>query len=216
MKPDDEIKRDVEAELKWSPQIKDADIAVNVHEGEVTLSGFTGTYFEKYQAKVVCRRVRGVAAIVDHVQVKPATAVPTDPEIERATLSALQFALPFACEQIVPTVTQGRIALDGSVEWQFQREAAEIAVRHLHGVVSVQNSIRIKPRVAAENIKHRIEDAFRRIAEVDAKHITVDADGSEVTLRGEVRSWTERDHAQQTAWSAPGVTHVNNALTVRT
>jgi osmotically-inducible protein OsmY len=99
---------------------------------------------------------------------------------------------------------------------QFQREAAEIAVRHLHGVVSVQNSIRIKPRVAAENIKHRIEDAFRRIAEVDAKHITVDADGSEVTLRGEVRSWTERDHAQQTAWSAPGVTHVNNALTVRT
>jgi osmotically-inducible protein OsmY len=216
MKPDDEIKRDVEAELKWSPQIKDADIAVKVHDGAVTLSGFTGTYFEKFQAKIVCRRVSGVAAIVDHIQVKPTTGAPTDAEIEQAARTALNVALPFACEQIVPTVRQGRIALNGSVEWQFQREAAESAVHHLHGVLSVQNLIRITPRAAAENIKHRIEDAFRRIAEVDAKHITVDADGSEVTLRGEVRSWTERDHAQQTAWSAPGVTHVNNALTVRT
>ncbi len=215
MRTDDEIKRDVEAELKWSPQINETDIAVKVNGGEVTLTGFTGTYYEKYQAEVVGRRVKGVAAIANDIQVKPASGSPTDPEIARAALTALKFALPFTSEQIKPTVSQGRVSLEGSVEWQFQREEAESAVRHLSGVISVQNSIRLKPRVAAENIKHRIEDAFRRIAEVDAKHITVDANGSEVTLRGEVRSWSERDQAQQTAWSAPGVTHVNNGITVR-
>jgi len=204
MKTDDEIKRDVEAELKRSPQINETDIAVKVNDGEVTLTGFTGTYYE------------GVAAIANDIQVKPAAGAATDPEIARAALTALKFALPFTWEQIQPTVAQGRVSLEGIVEWQFQREDAESAVRHLDGVISVLNSIRIQPRVAPENIKHRIEDAFRRNAVVDAKHISVDTDGSEVTLRGEVRSWAERDQAQQTAWSAPGVSNVKNSLTVRT
>ncbi len=124
--------------------------------------------------------------------------------------------MPLNDEQVKPSVAQGRVSLEGEVEWHFQRELAENAVRHLPGVISVLNGIRIRPRAAPEHIKHRIEDAFRRIAAVDARHISVDADGSEVTLRGEVRSWAERDQAQQTAWSAPGVSSVNNAITVRT
>jgi osmotically-inducible protein OsmY len=215
MKTDDEIKRDVEAELRWSPQINETDIAVKVTGGELTLSGFTGSYYEKYQAEVVARRIKGVAALANDIQVRLAAGGPSDPEIARAALTALKFALPLDWEQIKPTVTQGRVSLEGEVEWHFQREAAENAVRHLDGVISVLNSVRIKPRVAPEQIQDRIEDAFRRIAAVDAKHITVEAIGSEVTLRGEVRSWAERDQAQQTAWSAPGVSAVENAITVR-
>ncbi len=216
MKSDEAIKRDVEAELRWSPQIKETDIAVKVNGGEVTLLGFTGSYYEKYQAEIVARRVKGVAAVANDIQVNLPTGAPSDPEIARAALLALKLALPFSWEEIKPTVAQGRVSLTGEVEWHFQRESAETAMRHLDGVVSVLNQIRIKPRVAPENIKHRIEDAFRRIAEVDANHISVEAIGSEVTLRGEVRSWAEHDQAVQTAWAAPGVSMVNNSLTIRT
>lgn len=216
MKSDDEIKRDVEAELRWSPQINATDIAVKVNGAEVTLSGFAGSYYEKHQSEIVARRVKGVAALANDIQVKLATGAPSDPDIARAALLALKLTVPFTWEQIKPTVTQGRVSLTGEVEWHYQRESAETAMRHLDGVVSVLNQVRIKPRIAPENIKHRIEDAFRRIAEVDAKHISVEAHGSEVTLRGEVRSWAELDQAVQTAWAAPGVSIVNNTLTVRT
>ena len=101
------------------------------------------------------------------------------------------------------------------MEWHYQRDRAESAMRRLQGVVSVRNSIKIQPSMSADNIKHRIEDAFRRIAEVDADRISVDTQGSDVTLRGEVRSWSEHDQAARTAWSAPGVSSVKNELTVR-
>jgi osmotically-inducible protein OsmY len=216
MKSDADIKRDVEAELKWSPEVDETDIAVKVHGGEVTLTGFTRNYMEKYQSEVVARRVKGVAAVANDIQVKPASGAPTDPEIARAALAALKLELPLAWEQIKPTVKDGRVSLEGTVEWHYQRERAESAIRHLNGVISVLNTVTVKPRIAPDDIKHRIEDAFRRIAYVDASHITVDASGSEVTLRGEVRSWAERDQAQQTAWSAPGVSRVTNGITVRT
>jgi osmotically-inducible protein OsmY len=178
--------------------------------------GYARNYFEKYHAEIVVRRVKGVAAVANDVAVQPLSGVPTDPEIARAAVAALKFELPLSWENITPVVKQGRISLEGTAEWHYQRERAESAMRRLDGVISVRNSIRIKPSVAPENIKNRIEDAFRRIAHVDADRISVDAHGSEITLRGEVRSWAERDQAQQTAWSAPGVTNVANELTVRT
>lgn len=215
MRSDSDIKRDVEAELHWSPDVDDTDIAIKVNDGEVTLSGFARNYLEKYRAEIAVRRVKGVTAVANDIAVKPLAGAPTDPEIARAAVAALKADLPLTWEQIKPTVKNGHVSLEGTVEWHYQRERAEIAMRHLKGVLGVRNSIRIQPSLAPDNIKHRIEDAFRRIAQVDADRITVDTHGSDVTLRGEVRSWAERDQAQRTAWSAPGVTNVKNELTVR-
>ncbi len=215
MRSDSDIKRDVEAELRWSPEVDDTDIAIKVNDGEVTLSGFARNYLEKYRAEIAVRRVKGVTAVANDIAVKPLAGAPTDPEIARAAVAALKADLPLTWEQIKPTVKNGHVSLEGTVEWHYQRERAENAMRHLKGVLGVRNSIRIQPSLAPDNIKHRIEDAFRRIAQVDADRITVDTHGSDVTLRGEVRSWAERDQAQRTAWSAPGVTNVKNELTVR-
>jgi len=214
MRAESDIKRDVEAELRWSPEVDDTDIAVKVNGREVTLSGFTRSFWEKCKAESLVRNVKGVAAVANDIAVRIPGSVPTDPEIARSAITALQTDLPYSADKIRALVRDGRVSLEGTVEWQFQREKAEEAVRRLPGVVSIRNSIRIEPSLVADNIKHRIEDAFRRIAQVDADHIVVDTQGSEVTLRGEVRSWAERDQAQRTAWSAPGVTNVKNELAV--
>jgi len=215
MRAESDIKRDVEAELRWNPEVDDTDIAVKVNGGEVALSGFARSFWEKCKAESIVRTVKGVAAVANDIVVRIPGSVPTDPEIARSAIAALQTELPYSADKIRAVVRDGRVALEGSVEWHFQREKAEKALRRLPGVISIRNSIRIEPSHVAENIKHRIEDAFRRIAQVDADHIVVDTQGSEVTLRGEVRSWAERDQAQRTAWSAPGVTNVKNELAVR-
>ena len=215
MRSDTEIKQDVEAELRWSPEVDDTDIAVKVIDGEVTLSGFAKSYMQKYQAEIAVRRIKGVTAVANDIAIKPLSGSPTDPEIARAAVEALKADLPVTWEQIKPIVKQGHVGLEGTVEWHYQRERAESAMRRLPGVTSVRNSIKIRPSLAPENIKHRIEDAFRRLAQVDANRIAVDTRGSDVTLRGEVRSWAERDQAMRTAWSAPGVTNVKNELVVR-
>jgi osmotically-inducible protein OsmY len=217
MRTDNDIKRDVEAELKWAPDVLETDIAVKVTDGVVMLTGYAASAHEKYCAEAAVKRVRGVAAVANDLAVRaPLGRMPTDPEIARDAVLALKLELPFVWEDIKPIVKQGHIALEGTVEWHNQRERAEAAVRHLRGVISVRNSISLKPRVATTEIKHRIEDAFRRNAILDAQKITVDSRGSEVTLRGEVRSWAEHDQAQQTAWAAPGVLTVKNEITVRT
>lgn len=216
MKSDTDIKKDVEAELRWSPDVDETDIAVKVKNGQVTLTGFVRNYLEKCRAETAAKRVKGVAAVANDVEIRAFAGTPTDPEIARAAVSALKIELPRISESIKPIVQHGRVKLEGTVEWHYQRERAESAVRHLGGVVSVSNQIRIEPKIAPQDIKHRIEDAFRRIAQVDANQITVEAQASDVTLRGEVRSWAERDQAEQTAWSAPGVTKVINELRVRT
>lgn len=217
MRADSDIKRDVEAELKWAPDVLETDIAVKVTDGVVALTGYAASAHEKYRAEVAVKRVRGVAAVANDLAVRaPLGGMPTDPEIARDAVIALRLELPFAYEDIKPIVKEGRVALEGTVEWHNQRERAEAVVRRLHGVLSVRNSISLKPRVAPTEIKHRIEEAFRRNAMLDAQKITVDSRGSDVTLRGEVRSWAEHDQAQQTAWAAPGVLTVKNEITVRT
>ena len=217
MRADSDIKRDVEAELKWAPDVSEIDIAVKVTGGVVTLTGYAASAHEKYRAEAAVKRVRGVAAVANDLAVRaPLGGIPTDPEIARDAIAALKLELPFAWEEIKPIVKEGHVALEGEVEWHNQRERAEAAVRRLRGVLSVRNSIRLKPRVASAEIKRRIEEAFRRSAVIDAQKVIVDTRGSEVTLRGEVRSWAEHDQAQATAWAAPGVLTVKNEITIRT
>jgi osmotically-inducible protein OsmY len=173
-------------------------------------------FAQKYQAEVATKRIAGVAAVANDIQVKPISGAPSDPEIARAALAALKFDLPLSHDAIKVVVHEGRVTLEGKVEWDFQRTLAESAVRRLKGVISVFNLIALEPKVAAHDIKQKIETAFRRMAQVDADKIFVDAQGSDITLRGEVRSWAEHAQAQQTAWSAPGVTWVRNDIRVRT
>lgn len=217
MRADSEIEHDVKAELEWAPDVWDTDIAVKVTEGVVTLTGYAASVHDKFRAEAAAKRVRGVVAVANDLAVRaPLDGMPTDPEIARDAVAALKLELPLAWEDIKPLVKEGHVTLEGTVEWHDQRDRAEAAVRRLRGVLSVRNSIRLKPRVAAGEIKHRIEEAFRRSAVIDAQKVTVEARGSEVTLHGEVRSWAERDQAQQTAWAAPGVLTVRNEITVRT
>jgi osmotically-inducible protein OsmY len=217
MRIDSEIQQDVEAELKWTPEVDDTDVAVKVRDGAVTLTGFVPNSFQKYRAERAVRRVKGVAAVANDIQVRWLGTSSTDPEIARSAVAFLKSDLPSAAEQIRPMVHEGRITLLGEVEWHYQRELAETLMHRIAGVISVRNSIHIKPKLAAEkDIKARIETAFQRLADLDAHNIAVDVSGSEITLRGEVRSWAERDQAQSTAWAAPGITRVANELTVRT
>ncbi len=217
MRADTEIKRDVEAELRWTPEVDETDVAVKVNGGVVTLTGYAKNYFEKYRAETAVKRVAGVTAVANDLAVRaPMGGMPPDPEIARNVVAALRAELPLMWENIKPLVHEGHVGLEGTVEWHYERENAETAARRVPGVVSVRNSIRLKPRVFTGEIKYKIEEAFRRNAVIDAQGITVDAHGGEVTLRGEVRSWAEHDQAQQTAWAAPGVTHVKNELIIRT
>jgi osmotically-inducible protein OsmY len=215
MKPDSQIRRDIEAELQWSPDVDETDIAVKVTNGVVALSGYVRSYFEKYRAEDAVKRIAGVAGVANDIVVHPRHGSGLeDPEIARAAVRAVQAQLPGNTDEVKVLVHQSHVTLEGSVEWNYQRERIEDAVTRLPGVTAVSNLIVIRPRVAPSDVKQRIEEAFRRSAEVDAKGITITAEGGVVTLRGQVRTWSERAQAQQTAWSAPGVTEVKNDLSV--
>jgi osmotically-inducible protein OsmY len=217
MKDDAEIQQNVAMELKWSPDVDETDIAVKVSRGIATLTGFVHTYPEKFRAEAAVKRVGGVVAVANDIEVRLAAEdTVSDPEIAREAVDALKRVLPIGWENIKLLVRDGKVRLEGTVEWQYQREAAERAVGGLHGVVSIRSSILIQPKLEAGAIKRQIEEAFRRNAQVDADRVSVDVQGGEITLRGEVRSWAEHDQAQRTAWSAPGVMNVRNDIHIRT
>jgi len=216
MRLDFEIERDVEAELKWAPEVDETAVAIKVQDGVVTLSGSVKSSFERYRAERAARRVKGVAAIANEIVVRVPGSPRSDTEIAHAAANALKLDMPVNHENIQAVVHEGHVSLLGHVEWHYQRELAEKIMHRVYGVVSVRNSIQVKPRAGAEkNVKQHIEAAFKRLAHIDAEGISVEAAGSEITLRGEVRSWAEHDQAQATAWSAPGVTSVRNELAVR-
>jgi osmotically-inducible protein OsmY len=215
MRSNSEIKHDVEAELAWTPDIDETEIAVTVNGSIVTLSGFVNNYAEKCQAERAAKRVLGVAGVADDIQVRVAVAAGVDdPSIASAAVAAIKANLPICADRIKVVVSDGLLTLEGHLEWNYERERAEEAVRPLRGVRMVNNQLRIEPRVEPLEIKRRIEEAFRRSAELDAEAITVTAEGRDVTLRGKVRSWKERLQAQQTAWSAPGVASVQDNLDI--
>lgn len=215
MRLDSDIRRDVEDELRWDPDIDATDIAVAVNNGVVALTGFVRSYSQRTQAERDAKRVAGVLGVANDIEVRlPVIDQRPDPDIARDAVSALKSELPYSSEYIKVIAKDGKITLEGTVEWNYARERAESAVKRIRGVKGVTNSITLKPKVAPYEVRRKIEDAFRRSAEIDASRVTVEANGSEVILRGTVKSWAEREEAERAAWAAPGVTKVDNRVTI--
>ncbi len=218
VKTDEEIQQDVLDELDWDPEVEVTDVGVEVDDGVVTLTGTVDSFLKKWAAERAALRVEGVRAVVNHIEVIPrGVGVRTDTDIARAVAMALEENPSVPADKIKVRVEEGRVTLEGEVDWHYQRREAEESARRVAGVKSVINLITVKqPSVSADSIKERIEQAFVRHAELDAENIQVRVEnGGHVVLTGTVRSWAERKEAEEAAWRSPGVTKVTNMIRVQ-
>ena len=215
MKTDSQLRQDVMNELKWDPSISEKAIGVAVNEGIVTLAGYVDTWGQKRNAERATERVVGVRGVVDELTVLvPTSMVRQDGDIAQAAVRALEWDIDIP-ETVKARVEQGWLTLEGEVQWQYEKAAAERAVHFLKGVRGVTNLIAIKPPAVSQfDVSRKIKDALRRTAERDADGVIVDAIDGKVTLSGKVRSFAEREDAERAAWSAPGVTTVEDHILV--
>lgn len=213
---DEQIQREVLAELKWDSRLQPNEIGVAVKDGVVTLTGTVDSFVKKWAAENAAQRVRGVQAVANDIEVRlTGDDRRSDSDIAAAAARALEWDSLVPDGAVKVTVSDGWVTLRGTVEWEYQRRAAERAVRSLPGVVGVSNLITVRPRSTPDDLKQKIKDALTRSAATDAQSIEVTIDGNRVILDGTVRSWVEKHDAERVAWSAPGVTEVVNRIVVR-
>lgn len=210
-----ELKEQILNALDWEPSIDAGEIDVAVDEHVVTLSGRVGSYAQKLAAERATLGVYGVKGVANDLEVVLAPVhVRTDTDIAQAALEALKWNAVVPLDRVTVAVSNGWVTLNGTLDWQYQKDAAERTVRNLTGVRRVTNDIAIKPCVSTTDVRSKIEQAFRRSAEIDARRVSVAAENGQVTLTGNVHSWAERQEATRAAWSAPGVTQVIDHLAV--
>jgi osmotically-inducible protein OsmY len=212
---DRELRRHVEEALGWEPSFDAADIGVSVDNGVVTLRGDVKRYTARSAAERVALAVYGVKAVANDLNVRlPGEYQRTDSDIAQAAVNALQWNTVVPTNRVSVAVSNGWITLKGNLDWQYQKDAAARALRDLTGVKGVTNSIAVQPRVKSVDVQDKIEAAFKRSAEIDARRIAVTAQDGKVILSGNVRSWAERQEAERAAWAAPGVTQVEDRLSI--
>ena len=215
MKDDALIQNNVISELKWEPSVNAAAIGVSVTDGIVTLNGYVDSFTEKLTAERVASRIMGVKGIAQELKVKlPQSFERNDADIAEAAVNALEWNTLVPDDRIKVEVQDGMVILSGQVDWEYQRAAAHDAVCCLMGVKGVTDEIGINPPVSPKGVKSKIQSAFQRHSTLDAKHIVVESVGSKVILNGTVHSWTEKQEAASAAWSAPGVSDVENNLVI--
>lgn len=214
---DEQLQREVLDELKWDARVHPNEIGVSVKDGVVTLSGSVDAYTKEWAAEEIALRVRGVKAVANDLEVRlPSFAERSDADLAAAAVHALEWDAFVPIERLEVSVTKGKITLRGEVDWGYQKQDAERVVRRLAGVRSVNNFLTVHPltKVWPAEVKQKIEAALVRTAQLDAQHIKVEAHNGRVILRGAVHAWAEKDEAERVAWSAPGVTEVDNHITI--
>jgi osmotically-inducible protein OsmY len=215
MTNDMQLKKHVEEELTWEPSVNAATVGIVVKDAVVTLTGYVGSYAEKHAAERAVTRIRGVKALASEVEVRlPGSMERSDEDIARAAANAITWNASVPTGKVTVRVSKGWVTLEGAVEWHYQRAAAERSVRDLLGIKGVTNSIEVNPMPTSVGVKTQIEAALTRNAELDAKAITVETQGTKIILRGSAHSWSGRSAAERAAWAAPGVTGVENKIQV--
>ena len=215
MNEDKDLQELVMSELEWEPGIDTAHIGVTAEKGVVTLTGHVASYAQKRLAEETASRVSGVEAVADEIAVRlPSDKKHADDEIAERAVKILAWDALVLPNKIKVAVQHGVVTLSGDVDWQYQRAAAEHDVHKLGGVIGIINRIAVRPRISASDVHTKIERALHRNADLDASGITVEAKGSKIVLGGRVRARSERVLAERAAWSAPGVTQVENHIRI--